>query len=75
MIGREKDYLTAQVWCVSRRSTYNGSFTDLERRAAAAPPPPIMQSQTHRLISPAVGTARHITSFHYVPRGGKKVDI
>lgn len=34
-----------------------------------------MQTQTHPLISPAVGTARHITSFHYGPRGGKKVYI
>lgn len=34
-----------------------------------------MQTQTHPLISPAVGTERQITSFHYGPRGGKKVYI
>lgn len=34
-----------------------------------------MQTLTHPLISPALGTERHITSFHYGPRSGKKVYI
>jgi len=34
-----------------------------------------MQTQTHPLIAPALGTARHITSFHYGQGGGQKVYI
>ncbi|MBN3818093.1 ABC transporter permease subunit [Paraburkholderia sp. Se-20369] len=34
-----------------------------------------MQTQTHPLISPALGTERQITSFHYGPRGGQKIYI
>ncbi|MPW20768.1 succinylglutamate desuccinylase [Paraburkholderia sp. CNPSo 3157] len=34
-----------------------------------------MQTQTHPLISPALGTQRHLTSFHYGPAGGQKVYI
>ena len=34
-----------------------------------------MQTQTHPLISPALGTERHITSFHYGPAGGQKIYI
>ena len=34
-----------------------------------------MQIQTHPLISPTLGTARHLTSFHYGPAGGQKVYI
>jgi predicted deacylase len=40
------------------------------RRASA-----IMQTQTHPLISPTLGTARNLTSFHYGPSGGQKVYI
>ncbi|HKT62217.1 MAG TPA: succinylglutamate desuccinylase, partial [Burkholderia sp.] len=58
----------------SRQATYNRSSTHTGS-LAAAPPPLIMQTQTHPLISPAVGTERQITSFHYGPRGGKKVYI
>ncbi len=34
-----------------------------------------MQTQTHPLIPPALGTARHITSFHYGAGGGQKIYI
>ncbi|WP_179405366.1 succinylglutamate desuccinylase/aspartoacylase family protein [Burkholderia guangdongensis] len=34
-----------------------------------------MQTLTHPLISPALGTERRITSFHYGPRGGAKAYI
>lgn len=34
-----------------------------------------MQTQTHPLISPALGTARHLTSFHYGPTGAQKIYI
>lgn len=34
-----------------------------------------MQTQTHPLISPSLGTERRITSFHYGPSGGKKTYI
>lgn len=34
-----------------------------------------MHKQTHPLISPALGTERHLTSFHYGPGGGQKVYI
>lgn len=34
-----------------------------------------MQTQTHPLISPALGTERHLTSFHYGPGGGQKIYI
>jgi predicted deacylase len=34
-----------------------------------------MQIQTHPLISPALGTERHLTSFHYGPSGGQKIYI
>jgi predicted deacylase len=34
-----------------------------------------MQTKTHPLISPALGTARHLTSFHYGPGGGQKIYI
>ncbi|CAB3768869.1 succinylglutamate desuccinylase/aspartoacylase family protein [Paraburkholderia solisilvae] len=34
-----------------------------------------MHTQTHPLISPSLGTARTITSFHYGPGGGQKVYI
>jgi uncharacterized protein len=34
-----------------------------------------MQTQTHPLISPALGTERHLTSFHYGPSGGQKIYI
>ncbi len=34
-----------------------------------------MQTQTHPLISPSLGTERHLTSFHYGPRNGNKVYI
>ena len=34
-----------------------------------------MQIQTHPLIAPALGTARHLTSFHYGPAGGQKIYI
>ncbi|MFD1560269.1 succinylglutamate desuccinylase/aspartoacylase family protein [Paraburkholderia silviterrae] len=34
-----------------------------------------MQTQTHPLISPALGTERHLTSFHYGPAGGQKIYI
>ncbi|ACR32446.1 succinylglutamate desuccinylase/aspartoacylase family protein [Burkholderia glumae] len=34
-----------------------------------------MQTLTHPLISPALGTERHLTSFHYGPRSGKKIYI
>lgn len=35
----------------------------------------IMRTQTHPLISPALGTERHLTSFHYGPTGGQKIYI
>lgn len=60
--------MAARKATYNRSSTHTGSF-------AAAPHSPIMQTQTHPLISPAVGTERQITSFHYGPRGGKKVYI
>ena len=34
-----------------------------------------MQTQTHSLISPALGTERQLTSFHYGPSGGQKIYI
>ncbi|APR39892.1 succinylglutamate desuccinylase/aspartoacylase family protein [Paraburkholderia sp. SOS3] len=34
-----------------------------------------MQTQIHPLLSPSLGTARNVTSFHYGPGGGKKVYI
>ncbi len=34
-----------------------------------------MQIQTHPLIAPSLGTARHLTSFHYGPEGGQKIYI
>ncbi|MDE1179707.1 succinylglutamate desuccinylase/aspartoacylase family protein [Paraburkholderia sp.] len=34
-----------------------------------------MQTQTHPLISPTLGTARSLTSFHYGPGGGQKIYI
>ena len=34
-----------------------------------------MQTKSHNLISPTLGTARAITSFHYGPGGGQKVYI
>jgi predicted deacylase len=34
-----------------------------------------MQTLTHALISPTLGTERHLTSFHYGPGGGQKVYI
>jgi predicted deacylase len=34
-----------------------------------------MQTQTHPLISPTLGTARNLTSFHYGPGGGQKIYI
>ena len=34
-----------------------------------------MQTRTHPLISPALGTQRHLTSFHYGPTGGQKIYI
>ncbi|MFC0401214.1 succinylglutamate desuccinylase/aspartoacylase family protein [Paraburkholderia rhizosphaerae] len=34
-----------------------------------------MHTQTHPLISPSLGTARSLTSFHYGPGGGQKVYI
>jgi len=34
-----------------------------------------MQIQTHPLIAPSLGTARHLTSFHYGPDGGQKIYI
>ena len=34
-----------------------------------------MQTQNHPLISPTLGTARHLTSFHYGPGGGQKIYI
>ncbi|CAN7671342.1 M14 family metallopeptidase [Trinickia sp. LjRoot230] len=34
-----------------------------------------MQIQTHPLISPALGTERHLQSFHYGPSGAQKVYI
>jgi uncharacterized protein len=37
--------------------------------------PPNMQTQNHPLISPALGTARQITSFHYGTGGGQKVYV
>jgi predicted deacylase len=34
-----------------------------------------MHTQSHPLISPALGTERHLTSFHYGPAGAQKVYI
>jgi predicted deacylase len=34
-----------------------------------------MQTRTHPLISPALGTERQLTSFHYGPAGGQKIYI
>jgi uncharacterized protein len=34
-----------------------------------------MRTQTHPLISPTLGTERHLTSFHYGPTGGQKIYI
>ena len=34
-----------------------------------------MQKKTHPLISPALGTERTLTSFHYGPSGGQKVYV
>lgn len=34
-----------------------------------------MQTQSHPLISPTLGTARNLTSFHYGPGGGQKIYI
>lgn len=34
-----------------------------------------MQTRNHPLISPTLGTARQITSFHYGPAGGQKIYI
>ena len=34
-----------------------------------------MQTLTHPLISPTLGTARNLTSFHYGPGGGQKIYI
>src|SRR5579864_2534268 len=34
-----------------------------------------MQTQTHPLISPTLGTARNLTSFHYGSGGGQKIYI
>ena len=34
-----------------------------------------MQIQTHPLIAPSLGTARHLTSFHYGPATGPKIYI
>ncbi|SIT45267.1 Succinylglutamate desuccinylase/aspartoacylase [Paraburkholderia ribeironis] len=34
-----------------------------------------MQIKTHPLISPTLGTERHLTSFHYGPTGGQKIYI
>src|ERR1700754_5317886 len=34
-----------------------------------------MQTQIHPLISPSLGTARNVTSFHYGPGGGQKIYI
>ena len=34
-----------------------------------------MQIQTHPLIAPSLGTARHLTSFHYGPDSGQKIYI
>jgi uncharacterized protein len=34
-----------------------------------------MQTQSHPLISPTLGTARSLTSFHYGPGGGQKIYI
>ncbi|MDR5762076.1 M14 family metallopeptidase [Caballeronia sp. LZ035] len=34
-----------------------------------------MQTRTHSLISPSLGTTRTITSFHYGPGGGQKIYI
>jgi uncharacterized protein len=37
--------------------------------------PKIMQTKTHTLISPSLGTTRNILSFHYGPGGGQKIYI
>jgi len=37
--------------------------------------PKIMQTKTHTLISPSIGTTRNILSFHYGPSGGEKIYI
>ena len=37
--------------------------------------PTIMQTKTHTLISPSLGTSRTILSFHYGPGGGQKIYI
>lgn len=34
-----------------------------------------MQTKTHTLISPSIGTTRNILSFHYGPGGGEKIYI
>jgi predicted deacylase len=34
-----------------------------------------MQTKTHTLISPSIGTTRHVLSFHYGPGGGEKIYI
>ena len=34
-----------------------------------------MQTQTHPLIAPTLGTARNLTSFHYGSGGGQKIYI
>ena len=34
-----------------------------------------MQTQSHPLIAPTLGTARNLTSFHYGPGGGQKIYI
>jgi predicted deacylase len=34
-----------------------------------------MQTQTHPLIAPTLGTARNLMSFHYGPGGGQKIYI
>ncbi|WP_153101983.1 succinylglutamate desuccinylase/aspartoacylase family protein [Paraburkholderia hayleyella] len=34
-----------------------------------------MHIQTHPLLSPSLGTERHLSSFHYGPKGGPKVYI
>ncbi|KAF1050925.1 MAG: hypothetical protein GAK41_01449 [Burkholderia gladioli] len=56
---------------------YNRRFLRPDDSARRLRPPrlSIMQTLTHPLISPALGTERHITSFHYGPRSGKKVYI
>jgi hypothetical protein len=58
-----------------REASSSPVINDIARRASLARGFDTMQTQTHPLIAPTLGTARNLTSFHYGPGGGQKIYI